>query len=223
MAAGVRHLHETSVSSAGRARGTEAVITYPASQARRGVVLLPPHPLLGGDMENNVIVALARGLPAEGLAALRFNYATPEGRPRYEHWRGVEERGDYGDAVLDARAALALAARVFEPRALVGVSFGAAVAARLAAEDGLTVPLVLICPPFARLDPSLLADRDAPTQIVLAAGDSLGGAPPALDRLAGAEVHVIPGTDHFFVGHERRVTAVVARFLRGLASKGERA
>ena len=38
------------------------------------VVICHPHPLYGGDMDNNVVVAVAMGLARDGIAALRFNF-----------------------------------------------------------------------------------------------------------------------------------------------------
>lgn len=85
-----------------------------------GVVLCHPHPLYGGDMENNVIVAVGRALVRSGLAALRFNFRGV-GRSQGEFAGGVGEQED-------ARAALSfLATRPeIDPARLgiAGYSFG---------------------------------------------------------------------------------------------------
>src|ERR1700722_18050193 len=53
----------------------EGELVYPESAAPRGaVVIAGPHPLLGGDMHNNVVRGVADELAGRGLAALRFNY-----------------------------------------------------------------------------------------------------------------------------------------------------
>ena len=39
-----------------------------------GVVICHPHPLHGGNMDNNVVLALALGLAQEGFVTLRFNF-----------------------------------------------------------------------------------------------------------------------------------------------------
>ncbi len=230
-------VHETRLAGPAPAPGaapvarTEVVISYPAGEAREGAILFPPHPLLGGDLDNNVILALARALPLEGLAAFRFNYrgagrdaAGPGGVPRYEYWKGVEERADYAAVLEDARAAHAWACRLFDPAALVGYSFGAVVAARLAAEDGLPLPLALVCPPFPRLDLGWIADREAPTLVVVAGEDAFGRAPVERLRETAPRARVVrlEGEDHFFVGREDRVIEVVLDFLRG-ARKGGKA
>ncbi|MQL51043.1 hypothetical protein GFC01_01910 [Desulfofundulus thermobenzoicus] len=39
-----------------------------------GVVLCHPHPLYGGNMNNNVILAVSQALTSNGIASLRFNF-----------------------------------------------------------------------------------------------------------------------------------------------------
>ena len=54
----------------------EGVITQPdeGSGPWPGVVICHPHPLHGGSMDNNVVLALAMGLVEEGFVTLRFNF-----------------------------------------------------------------------------------------------------------------------------------------------------
>ena len=53
----------------------EGELAYPDDDAPVGAaVVAGPHPLLGGDMHNNVVVGLSEGLAGRGLAVLRFNY-----------------------------------------------------------------------------------------------------------------------------------------------------
>ena len=53
----------------------EAELAYPAvDRAKRAIVIVGPHPLLGGDMQNNLVAALAERLAATGSMTLRFNY-----------------------------------------------------------------------------------------------------------------------------------------------------
>ena len=60
--------------SAGRYR-LEGELAYPEAALPRGaLVLAGPHPLLGGNMHNNVVRGLGDGLAQHGLATLRFNY-----------------------------------------------------------------------------------------------------------------------------------------------------
>src|SRR5262245_59026724 len=131
----------------------EGVFTRPDELARApGIVICHPHPLRGGDMENNVVRALAEAFAVAGFAVLRFNF------------RGVgRSTGAYGEGLgeqEDARAALTwLTAqpgvnvdRLF----LAGYSFGARVTLAVASTDPLVHGFVVVAPPALRDDwPSL--------------------------------------------------------------------
>ena len=39
-----------------------------------GVVMCHPHPLFGGNMDNNVVLAVTSALNDQGFATLRFNF-----------------------------------------------------------------------------------------------------------------------------------------------------
>ncbi len=56
----------------------------------RGAIVCHPHPLYGGDMDNGVVVTVARALNSCGFSALRFNF------------RGVgQSEGSYGEGVAE--------------------------------------------------------------------------------------------------------------------------
>lgn len=195
----------------------EVFVSLPpgADVACPGLVLVPPHPLLGGDADNNVMLALARGALARGWAALRFNYrgvggsqvTTPDEPPlpRYERFAAVERTGDVSQLVADARAALALARRLFRVVGLVGYSFGVAAAAPLAADD-LELGFVGLCPPAGKQDLSALAAREA--LLVFAGADACAPPPPeeALRaQFPRARLLVLARLDHFALGQEQRL------------------
>ncbi len=53
----------------------EGIITYDEEVHNPlPLILCPPHPHLGGDMENNVIATLANVLAERPFVSLRFNY-----------------------------------------------------------------------------------------------------------------------------------------------------
>src|SRR6185295_8845408 len=117
---------ETTVTIAAGDVRLEGRLAVPAG-ATRGAVVCHPHPQYGGTMDNNVVVAVTDALRAAGLATLRFNFrgvGSSEGR----HGGGAAEVGDAHAALAHLRAA------GIEDVALVGYSFGAAVAARAAAD-----------------------------------------------------------------------------------------
>ena len=78
----------------------EGVVVRPDTHGQTpGVVICHPHPLRGGDMMNNVVVALAEAFAEVGFAVLRFNFRGV-GRSTGHYAEGVGEQED-------AKAALA--------------------------------------------------------------------------------------------------------------------
>ena len=70
----------------------EGVVAQPddGSGPWPGVVICHPHPLHGGNMDNNVVLALALGLVEEGFVTLRFNFRGVSGSEG-EHTAGEME------------------------------------------------------------------------------------------------------------------------------------
>ncbi len=172
------------------------------------VAVLQPHPLYGGDMHNNVVVALCEALAEQGFVALRFNFRGV-GRSGGSHEGGVDERED-------ARAALDfLASRpgVDASRlCLAGYSFGAVVA--LSVGDERLAALAAVSPPLGR---ETLLNLTCPTLFVFGERDNI--APhrdPALigsDLPEGSRVFVVPGADHFWLGFEDALAGEVGCFF----------
>ena len=188
----------------------EGILHLPGSSPSPAVAVCHPHPLYGGDMHNNVVVALCRAAAARGIAALRFNF------------RGVgSSQGSFADGVgerADAAAALAHLPQMLEVDdgrvGIVGYSFGAAVAL-LAAGEGLRAVVAVSTPTIAR-GLSEIAIR-CPALLVVGEQDQV--APPSrlasLGQAVGpqAELVVAPGADHFWWGAEDRLAAIVSDFL----------
>jgi uncharacterized protein len=174
----------------------EAALALPAG-AGVGVVICHPHPRFGGDMESPVVVTAAAACAGRGLATLRFNFrgvGTSGGS--WDEGRG--ERDDVRAALGYLRAQLAAPPRT----ALAGYSFGALMAAGVAAAGESLAGLALIAPPLAAagLPPGLMA-VGGPT-LVVAGSDDHHCPQESLSSLAtalpGATVTVIDGSDHFF-------------------------
>jgi alpha/beta superfamily hydrolase len=167
--------------------------------AGRPVLLLHPHPLFGGTMGSRLVYDLAAGLGAAGFRALRFDFrGVGRSEGRYAH--GVGEAADARAAWDHLRAATGQAP------AVVGYSFGGAVACRLAAEAAVPT-LVGVAAPVdvmeSRLAPLDDARRCTAGRVHLVAGE---GDPlvPFEDarRLAAAfprpaSLSLIPGGGHF--------------------------
>jgi len=70
----------------------EGILHEPALTPFPAAIVCHPHPLYGGDMNNNVVVAVCQALAEAGIAGLRFNY------------RGVgRSEGKYGDGLAEIR------------------------------------------------------------------------------------------------------------------------
>lgn len=195
----------------------EGILYLPESSPSPGVAVCHPHPLYGGDMNNNVVVALCRAAAGRGIAALRFNFRGV-GRSEGAFADGVGERADAAAALAHLRQH----ADVDGDRiGVVGYSFGAAVAL-LAADERLGAVVAVSIPTIA----SGLSEIDVRCPALLVVGERDAVAPPSrlsgLGQLVGskAELAVVPEADHFWWGAEDRLTAIVSDFLaRALAAQ----
>jgi alpha/beta superfamily hydrolase len=178
--------------------------------ATRACVLCHPHPLYGGDMDNNVVVALASALAAAGVTTLRFNFRGV-GASTGSHGGGTAEVGD-AEAATAALAAASGLPRV----AIVGYSFGSVVAMR-AATAANVARVAAIAPPLVMFDASFVTEFAMP--LLLVAGDRDEYCPmPEFEALAkrlAATVRAVPlaGADHFLAGYEREVAGTVAGWM----------
>jgi alpha/beta superfamily hydrolase len=171
-------------------------------------VVCHPHPLYGGDMDNNVVLAACEALAGRGVAALRFNFRGVGGSEgAFDDGRGERD---------DVRAALAYLATLPEIDAkragLIGYSFGAMMAAEAA--SGALRSLALISPPVAFAD--LRVGWGCPA--LLLAGDMDSQAPA--DRLhviaeaPGVETQIVEGADHSWWGFEEELGESLVEFFQ---------
>lgn len=178
-------------------------------------VVCHPHPLMGGDMNNTVVVAVCRVLAERGWITLRFNFRGAGGSAGAFD----EGRGEMDD-VAGAVDFLCTQPGVDAGRlAVVGYSFGAEVGLRHAARDSrvrLLVGIALVQQCYA----DLFLDAD-PRPKLFVAGDRDSWAPAGALREYVARLRppkslrLIPGATHIFAGREREAAALVADFLNG--------
>jgi len=184
-----------------------------------GVIICPPHPLLAGNMENNVVTTLAETI-APSLPVLLFNYRgvgrscspRPE-LPLYEYWQGVNADDTYQEVVEDVVQVLEKSASYFQSHHLIGYSFGSYIALQAANEK--TVSFTAITPPLKEHNFNELAKLNMPKLIVLAEQDNLlQTANHHLPAYADKR-EIIQNTDHFFRKRETELAAAVNKFLLG--------
>jgi alpha/beta superfamily hydrolase len=208
----------------------EGVLAYPAAgEPRATLLVLAPHPHMGGRMDNNVVRHLARRAAECGCASLRFNYrgvgtseiALPLGVSLYDHWAELERAQRYTDLLPDCAAAFGFLERSagrLGVRALVGYSLGSILAGMLAPRLGAT-HVAGIAPPVARV--SLAPWRDCAGPKLLVAGDrdfafDAERFGREFEALPDPKTFVpMPGADHFFRKEEERAWSAVAGWLLG--------
>src|SRR5213596_1277216 len=149
----------------------EARVAVP-SGARLGVVISHPHPLYGGDMDSPVVARMVEVCLGRGLATLRFNFrgvgaspalVVPAGGGADE---GRGEREDVRASLDHLRQALGGERH----SRLAGYSFGAAVAAAVAATT-LVGGLALGAPPLRVAEVRLPSGVTGPVLVVVGAED----------------------------------------------------
>ena len=167
-----------------------------------GVVVCHPHPRFGGNRLHPIVEAVFTAAGRAGFAAIRFDF-------RADHGGGTTETHDVV-AALDE-----LARHVPGPLAVVGYSFGAAVA--IATPDVRIAALVAIAPPLAMMS---AATSHAPTLVLAPRHDQFTDVETvleAVDDWPDATVEVVESADHFLAGHTSAVAdRAIAHLTRTL-------
>lgn len=156
------------------------------------VLVLHPHPDMGGTRHDPVVEAVVRAATDRGWASCRFDFSS----------------SDVGTATAEAAAALDLLPDA-ERVGVVGYSFGAAIAARL--DDPRLTAWSLVAPPFGvhYSAADLPAGNDErPTLILSPVHDQfcpLDAARQATHDWQATTVEPVEGVDHFLLGRHDEV------------------
>jgi hypothetical protein len=183
---------------------------YEALEPKLAALIIHPHPQYGGDMDNHIVIAMRDALAAAGATTLRFNL------------RGTGGSGGSFEPTVaadDAEAALGAltAARPTLPVALAGYSYGAQLAAGLAAAMKPVKALILVSPPLAY---AALPSLPASLPILGIGGDADPLCPTgALEALAAAntDVRVVPGMDHGWSFGTNTLSSAIRSFANNIA------
>lgn len=211
------------------------VLAYPESaEPSRSVLICSPHPHFAGNMDNNVVQAVARSMAADSLT-LRFDYRgvgestinLPPEVSVFDYWSEVEDTKDYSGALTDVGAAALEINRVAQdlPMAIVGYSFGAAVGLEYGCKTPAVDVMVGISPPLIRVGFEFLADSQKPTLLLSAKDDFVYSADAManLQAISGCQLksELVESGDHFFRGEEEGLCIRVGAFVRGALSAVE--
>ena len=177
------------------------------------IVMCHPHPLFGGNMDNNVVLAITFALTERGFATLRFNFRGV-GNSEGEHAKGEEE----GEDVLSALAMLKAWPGVDGKRiGLAGYSFGSSVVLGSASAQKKAKAMALISPPLRAVESTPLKNGKQPVFIISGDKDKLvqsDGLEPALESFKNRpECQIVEGADHYWAGFEGQLVPQVCRFF----------
>jgi hypothetical protein len=185
----------------------EGALHLPEKTPAPGVVVCHPHPLYGGDMDNNVVMAACQSLVERGIAALRFNFRGA-GNSEGEHDDGEGEQEDVRGALAHLRSLGEVDDKCI---GLVGYSFGAIVSAEVA--SGELRAFGMISPPVEFAD--LKMAWGCPALII--GGDMDHLAPverlEMISQTPGVEVFIVSGADHSWWGCDDEMAEALGQFF----------
>ena len=193
----------------------EGVVAQPEGQqaALPAVVVCHPHPLYGGSMDTNVVLALTFALAEHGFAAMRFNFRGV-GNSQGTHARGELEHQEVL-AALDFMSAWPGVTR--NRVGLAGYSFGSSVILKSEDLQKRARAIALVSPPLGALESTALKRSKRPVLIVsgdqdrLVQSKQLGA---ALESFSNPPTcHIVTGADHFWFGYESRLAPPVVEFF----------
>jgi len=176
----------------------------------KGVIITHPHPLYGGNMQNNVVGAISLACQKFGVTTLKFNFRGVGGsQGSYDDGNGEQE---------DVRAAVAhLTDMGIRQIDLAGYSFGAWINA-LAVNDGLVVDnMIMVSPPVAFIDFKTISDLSPLKLVITGSRDDI--APATMVETSypvwnpTARFEVITGADHFYGGYTDQLQDLLTNFL----------
>lgn len=205
----------------------EGVLAYPEQGSpQAAVLLLAPHPQMGGNLDNNVVRHIARRTAEEGAVSLRFNYRgvgksvlpLDPGDTVYAHFQRMEEKLDYALVLPDALAARAALYRIAPDAKMlyVGYSFGAILAGMLSLIEPPTA-IAAISPPVRRVPLAPYRTCVVPKHFVHGDDDFAFEEHEFQKQYAALPepktCAYLEGSDHFFRKEEERVYEAVRAHL----------
>lgn len=195
----------------------ELLVDVPAAQPHKGLAIVAhPQPILGGSAQHKVPHFLAKALSEAGWLVVRPNFRGVGGSAG-EHDRGNGESIDLLWLTQTLRGDLSPSAL-----ALVGISFGAYVQAKVAAHlqaQGMGADhVVLAAMPWGEVEGGRSYDTPQGITNALVIHGELDDRVPLATvlewgRIGSQVVSVIPGSDHLFTGKLPMLRKLILDFL----------
>lgn len=200
----------------GPAGRIEGRYTESADKKAPLALVLHPHPLYEGNMNNTVVYKIYQTLAAHGFTVLRINFRGV-GRSQGSYDNGVGEMTDAATA-LDW---LQLNNPLGTVNLIAGFSFGAWVAMQLIMRRPEINNFIAVSPPVNKYDFSFLSPCPIPGLIVQGDQDSIVSEGAVMElvgrlskqRLSKVEYQAIQGADHFFRGKIEKLTDTIGDYL----------
>jgi alpha/beta superfamily hydrolase len=176
----------------------------------KSVVITHPHPLYGGDMNNNVVDAVRRVFKEKGYSTLRFNFRGV-GQSGGSHDNGISEQDD-------VKGALQYLSDLGKTRiTLAGYSFGAWVSALALETLDQVERLVMVSPPIHFMDFAFLKYNPKIQLVIAGTEDEFGQVSMIKEMIPTwnpeATLKVIQGADHFYIGKTQEIQKILNEFF----------
>jgi len=177
------------------------------------VVICHPHPLYGGNMDNNVVTSIAEALLRAAVITFRFNFRGV-GQSQGSFSQGTGEQEDVSAAISFVAGRNEVDIKRI---GLAGYSAGAAYGLPVGCRDIRVKALAAVSPPLAMSDFDFLADCPKPLFLISGSEDDFTPAGEFNDfcqRLLPPVEHCcVEGADHFWGGRETEMAEKVANFF----------
>lgn len=188
----------------------EGMLDYNSSQ--KAVIISHPHPLHGGDMDNPVVMTVARAFFEKGFTTLRFNFrGMGSSTGSFDNGNGEQE---------DVRAAISfLADKGFQNISLAGYSFGSRMNAAVVSKGCRIEDHIMVSPPMAFMSFDDIEQMPSTGLVVTGRNDEIS--PPGLIEKhmkrwgISPRFDIIENCDHFYSGGLRKLRILLTDYLSG--------
>lgn len=180
-------------------------------------LVLHPHPLYGGTMNNKVVYSLYRRFVENGFSVLRINF------------RGVgKSQGKFDNGIGELLDATAVVNWLHDQNMeatefwIAGFSFGAWIALQTVMRRPELENYILIAPPASKYDFNFIVPCTSTGLVVQGSKDDVTkeiDSARLVEKLAareGAEIsyHAVHGADHFFKDHMKEFESIIDRHIK---------
>jgi uncharacterized protein len=165
------------------------------------VVITHPHSQMGGNMNNNVVMAAWRASLENGLSTVRFNF------------RGVgRSSGSFDDGNGEMNDLSSVIGYVQKPVIIIGYSFGAWVAAKYINRLETPLPCIFISPPTGMFTfPSMKQDI---VWAITGQADQFCSIPVLEGLMEKDRLEIVRNVDHFWFSEEGRLSPYLNEKLK---------